>query len=120
MKKYIYNFTLILSVLCIVAYFTKWNTQGQKTYKAGELNKLLADGNEEKEHAKPGYPGEMLSWYIEQRGKMPVQWRQTALNHIQLHNIRLNKSANIFNWTQLGPGNIGGRIRSIAVDPVNG
>ncbi|MDP4175551.1 MAG: hypothetical protein Q8933_16365, partial [Bacteroidota bacterium] len=53
MKKYLYNLTYILSAICLIAFFTKWNTQGQKTYKAGELNKLLADGNEEKEHAKP-------------------------------------------------------------------
>lgn len=75
--------------------------------------------------AKAGYPDKAMEWYIEQRAypgtTIPENWREDALKHIKANNT----SASFediqaeFTWTQLGPGNIGGRVRSIVVNPNN-
>ncbi|HEX2867185.1 MAG TPA: FlgD immunoglobulin-like domain containing protein [Ignavibacteriales bacterium] len=80
------------------------------------------EGKEEEE-ARPGYADKMLEWYYEQRsyptGQIPEEWRSRALKQINKNNLQLKKTASTLSWTQLGPGNIGGRIRSIIVDPRN-
>ncbi len=79
---------------------------------------------EKKKNKKPTYgmPDKAMQWYFEQRsypqGFIPIGWRDEALRHIEENNIFLNGSEAL-NWTQLGPGNIGGRIRSIVVHPTD-
>ena len=82
---------------------------------------------EEENNAKPtnGLPDQAMQWYIQQReyplGKIPVEWRTEALNQIKLNKLDKSfaKSASALNWTPVGPDNIGGRIRAIAVHPTN-
>ncbi len=79
---------------------------------------------EKKKNKKPTYgmPDEAMKWYYEQRafpqGFIPEGWRDKALTEIEQKN-QLNKGALALSWTQLGPGNIGGRIRSIVVHPTD-
>jgi photosystem II stability/assembly factor-like uncharacterized protein len=80
---------------------------------------------EQKKNKKlnPGYPDKAMQWYFEQRayplGYIPDNWREEAIQHISRHNIAgaNEKITTALNWTQLGPGNFGGRIRSIVVHP---
>lgn len=72
--------------------------------------------------AKPDKPDKAMQWFVEQRAypnqRIPDDWRENALQHVN----KLNKSTsnpNALSWTQLGPGNVGGRIRAIAVHPTN-
>ena len=79
---------------------------------------------EKKKNKKPTYgmPDEAMKWYYEQRaypqGFIPVDWRDKALSEIQQKN-QLSKVALALSWSQLGPGNIGGRIRTIVVHPTD-
>ena len=85
------------------------------------INFMEADRNE----SVTGYPMEAAKWYYSQRayplGYIPKDWKDQAINHIENFNKRksLQKVTQALKWTELGPGNIGGRIRAIAVDPHN-
>ena len=77
------------------------------------------------EKPRNGFPGEAMKFYYEQRaypiGKIPADWRSKAMEEIKTNELlkgTLKKSASL-NWTELGPNNIGGRIRSIVINPHN-
>jgi photosystem II stability/assembly factor-like uncharacterized protein len=86
---------------------------------------FLAWKIEQKKNQKPtsGFPDEAMKWYYEQRaypiGHIPEGWRQEALDHIAIYNQSQENSPLSLNWSQLGPGNIPGRTRSVIVDPGN-
>lgn len=70
--------------------------------------------------SKPENPSERELWRLSQKGgELNPQKMLKAMRHTKsLVNERLaQKDAGIMSWTSLGPGNIGGRIRSIAIDP---
>lgn len=79
----------------------------------------------EDEKLETGYALEAAKWYYEQRayplGSIPQNWREEAYNHIaQFNHLQLlqkTSQVNSLSWKQLGPGNIGGRVRAIAVSP---
>ena len=79
---------------------------------------------EKKKNKKPTYgmPDEAMKWYYEQRaypqGFIPVDWRERALTHIEQNNQAV-QGIEALSWNQLGPGNIGGRIRSIVLHPTD-
>ena len=57
------------------------------------------------------------------KGYIDPNWRLQAIEHTRRFNADRNilrKTAGISGWSALGPGNIGGRIRSIIVNPGNG
>jgi photosystem II stability/assembly factor-like uncharacterized protein len=66
---------------------------------------------------------EALRWYNDQRayptGRIPVDWRQKALAHAETYNLGKRNSLESIAWTSVGPTNIAGRVRSIAIDPRN-
>ena len=77
-------------------------------------------------HGNPraGFPDEAMRWYYEQRaipaGRIPEDWRDRALEHIRLNNIaNATLATTALSWVPVGPNNIGGRVRSIAVHPTN-
>jgi len=80
--------------------------------------KRLKDGK-----AKPDRPDEAVKWYYEQRaypaGAIPTDWRERALDHISQHNVPRAGIENTISWSAVGPNNIGGRTRTIAVDPIS-
>lgn len=88
------------------------------------MNDFIQWKIEKKKHKKPtnGMPDKAMQWYFEQRaypqGFIPVDWRDKALQEIQQKN-QLNKGTAVLSWTQLGPGNIGGRVRAIVVHPTD-
>jgi photosystem II stability/assembly factor-like uncharacterized protein len=117
-----YSITLII---LLVVYFPLYVSQ-QNSHEI-TLADFLRWKIEKKRHATPSYgnPDKAMQWFYEQRayplGYIPEHWREEALSHIKQHNLnqREEKSAAALNWTPLGPGNIGGRIRSIIVHPSN-
>ncbi len=82
---------------------------------------------EKKKNAKMNYgsPDEAMKWYMDQRksatGSIPENWREEALQHIERYNTRPDNEDNstALSWSEVGPGNIGGRVRAIVVHPSN-
>lgn len=76
---------------------------------------------ENEEYASPDRPDAAEDWYYSQRayplGYIPDNWRENAMMHIN----KFNKisGAKSLSWTELGPDNIGGRVRAIAVNPTD-
>ena len=88
------------------------------------MNDFIQWKIEKNKNKKPtnGMPDKAMQWYLEQRaypqGFIPTDWREKALQEIQQKN-QLNKGTAALSWTQLGPGNIGGRVRAIVVHPTD-
>ncbi len=118
MKKYLFIAMFIAAFMVSVIYLTKNSPQ---TSTIEDFRKFEI----EKENSKLKYdqPDKALLWYYEQRAypnnKIPDNWREEAYRHISLNNLSQSNSPNALTWTQLGPGNIGGRIRAIAVHPTD-
>lgn len=120
LKKFSYQLLLpvllLISFLLIGNFVTNRNEFTMKDYLEWKIEK--------KKNKKPTYgmPDEAMKWYYEQRaypqGFIPSDWRDNALRHIEQKN-RLVEGVQALNWSQLGPGNIGGRIRSIVVHPTD-
>jgi photosystem II stability/assembly factor-like uncharacterized protein len=76
------------------------------------------------EGRRPDKPGEADRFHYAQRlypdAKVPDDWREKASAHIErMLRSRLNKSSVAWRWISLGPTNIAGRIRAMAMDPTN-
>ncbi len=88
-------------------------------------NSYLKMKIDKKKNAKPmmGSASGAMEYYFNQRaypvGKIPEGWRAKAMEEIKQNNIDELAKTNIGQWTELGPDNIGGRIRAIVVDPSN-
>lgn len=123
MKKYkIFSACLLLfaGIISAFIYFRKPAEFTNEDFRKRHIEEEKEEGGEE---AVPGYADKMLTWYYEQRayptGQIPVEWRQKALKQINKNNLQLQKTAATLSWSQLGPRNIGGRIRSIVINPQN-
>ncbi len=88
------------------------------------LSNFIEWKKDKKKNKKPTYgiPDEAMRWYYEQRaypqGFIPENWRENALRFIGQNNNSV-EGTQALSWSQLGPGNIGGRIRSIVVHPTD-
>src|SRR5437867_9216252 len=78
----------------------------------------------EHEKIEATYAMEAMRWYNRQRahptGSIPIDWREKA--QAVIYRQKLEKSdaaASGLTWTSVGPNNIAGRARSIAVAPSN-
>ena len=114
-------FHLLLPVFLLGTLFLLNQNFGDDEFTS---NDLLNWRIEKKKNKKPTYgnPDEAMKWYYEQRaypqGFIPTDWREKALMHIEQNN-QLVQGIEALSWSQLGPGNIGGRIRSIVVHPTD-
>ncbi|PKH07988.1 hypothetical protein [Moritella sp. Urea-trap-13] len=74
---------------------------------------------------KPDHPGEAKAFRHQQKLSQDKKINVGQLQKVQaqMHNLRRQNYAdagiNSMSWQALGPGNVGGRIRSIAFDPDN-
>ncbi|HPI36867.1 MAG TPA: hypothetical protein PK397_02875, partial [Ignavibacteriaceae bacterium] len=122
MKKIFLLFSIPAFIAAFVFFFG-----GVSAEKEFTMNDYVNWKIEQKKNKKPsyGFPDKAMQWYYEQRayplGYIPVDWREKAIEHITKYNTDINLESNpaALSWTQLGPGNIGGRIRSILVHPTN-
>ncbi|MDI6765961.1 MAG: T9SS type A sorting domain-containing protein [Bacteroidota bacterium] len=66
---------------------------------------------------------EAMRWYNDQRayptGFIPYGWREEAIEHTSKHNLSKSNSISSVAWISVGPNNIAGRVRSIAIHPTN-
>jgi photosystem II stability/assembly factor-like uncharacterized protein len=116
------SFRFLFAVILLGSFFLL----SESLIKSDEItmNDYIQWKTEKKKNKKPTYgmPDEAMKWYYEQRaypqGFIPVDWREKALNEIQQKN-QLNKSAAALTWSQLGPGNIGGRVRTVILHPTD-
>ncbi len=71
---------------------------------------------------KSDQPGQAIKWFYEQRAfpqdVIPDDWRERAIEHIYTHNFSKSNNKNR-TWSGVGPHNIGGRVRSIAISNLN-
>ncbi len=120
MKKLLTFSLLIASFILGFFYFTFDNvtTFTQEDFRNFRIEKKKANSK-----LKNDQPDKALLWYYEQRAypnnKIPDNWREEAYKQISLNKASAPNSLNALNWTQLGPGNLGGRIRAIAVHPTD-
>lgn len=73
---------------------------------------------------KAGEAFRALAWYNDQRayptGHIPEGWKERALAQIaRKTSHEISGTASELSWVSIGPGNIGGRIRSIAINPLD-
>ncbi len=85
---------------------------------------LTAAGIHASGEPEAGDPGEAYRWYYQQRAipadSIPGDWKQRALEHIRAENLPgMRQQASTLAWISLGPNNVGGRVRTIAVHPTN-
>lgn len=81
------------------------------------------------DNPNPDHPGDAAAWRAlrqkDEKGNIPIDGMMRAVEHAKT--MAPPASTGAFssqqvtrnNWTWLGPGNIGGRIRSIAIDPTD-
>ncbi len=66
-------------------------------------------------------PAEAARFFAEQRAwpdGIPSGWHERAMEHVRaMENDGLRKTVNGWSWLSMGPFNIAGRIRSMAIDP---
>ena len=120
MKKYL---VLNLFIAASVLGFFYFNSNTVKTFTMEDFINYKIEKKKAKSNLKYDQPDKAMQWYYEQRAypnnSIPDNWREEAYRHISLNNVSPTNSPNALTWTQLGPGNIGGRIRSIAVHPTD-
>ena len=80
--------------------------------------------HENDEEMEAGYPYQAMEWQYRMRahptGRIPSAWRENALAQMAvLKGSAPAVTATAPVWLPLGPDNIGGRVRSIAIDPTN-
>ncbi len=91
------------------------------TNTLNKSNNFLSFKIEEEKKEKPsnGFPDEAMKFYFEQRayptGKIPYGWHSKALREMEKNNV-LNKTS-VLVWSELGPNNIGGRVRVVLPNP---
>ncbi len=65
-----------------------------------------------------------MRWFNNQRayptGTIPLDWREKAIIHTRKFNVsRTASSGTGLSWSSVGPSNLGGRVRSVVINPMN-
>ncbi len=114
------RFVLIV-ITAILFAVVLWKTVGLRNEPSGRES-VRETKEEEQQEAK--YALEAFRWYNDQRafpsGHIPQDWHEKATSKIQEMNFKDNtRSVNAISWTSVGPTNIAGRMRSIAIDTLH-
>ncbi len=80
------------------------------------------ESNEENEAVlEATHAFEGIQWFNNQRaypsGTIPLEWRTNALQKMRRFGVA--SAASGISWTSVGPNNLGGRVRSLVINPVN-
>jgi photosystem II stability/assembly factor-like uncharacterized protein len=122
MKRNINQNLLILLVVCILSLLVTNNELNKFNWELKHKflqEKESAQGNEDDPYAAARF-----RWEVITGGRTdidPISLRYTAIEKTEKElrsNNRLNKTDAI-SWSAVGPGNIGGRIRAIVINPSN-
>ena len=114
-------FLIVLPIIVAFIYFTNNPNQNYSKKKYSSFSK------KEDEKTESGYALEAAKWYYQQRAypfsKIPNNWREEAYKHIAVFNqpklLEKSSATNSLTWKQLGPSNIGGRVRALVVSPTD-
>lgn len=85
------------------------------------LAKQIKKAKQESQLARFDKPDEAMEHFLEGRtGGAPLDFSlyERAIKHVKDNNL-VRTVGDVISWTAVGPGNIGGRTRSILVDPGN-
>lgn len=114
----------IIFLSFIISFVVGFISVSKISQSENELEKFLAHKiKKKKTSAKFDKPMEAVRFWFEMRsyplGYIPENWLNEALKHIEENNII--EYSKVFNttWTQLGPTNIAGRVRSVVIDHTN-
>ncbi len=122
MKKKLIIFSIFIFSFSL-SYFYIYKSSSGVNFR--NLNDFTFKSEAEDEEAETGFAKEAAEWIYNQRafpmGYIPADWKSRAFAHINKYNLprALKKVSQSLTWTELGPSNIGGRVRAIAVDPGN-
>lgn len=120
MKKYLV-YSMLIAAVTLLSF--RFNIVTEASYTIKDFMNYKIEKESESDKAEFDRPDEALRWYFQQRAYpnnfIPDNWQTEAYKHIKLHNTSEAYAPNALSWTQLGPGNIGGRIRAIAVHPTD-
>jgi len=125
MKKFLPHLSLLF-LTAITSLSLIFQTSSENSKNEFTIKDMLAHKIKSKKENKAAYdkPMEAMKFYYDQRafpiGYIPDNWRSGALEHIKKFNSpSLSTKAAALSWTQVGPNNIGGRLRSILINPSN-
>ena len=110
---------LSLPVLILTAYFLGiWMTHPQLK----RVNHRIQQNERNENEATNAL--DAMRWYNNQRayptGTIPFDWREKAMLHLEKYNHARKTSGTTFlSWTSVGPNNLGGRVRSVVINPLN-
>ncbi|MBI1803671.1 MAG: T9SS type A sorting domain-containing protein [Ignavibacteriae bacterium] len=108
--------------LCLAAFITSWyfalHEQSGKILCESSNNVSIRRDDAEATHAQ-----DAMRWFNNQRayptGIIPQDWREKALRHVERNNFQKSSAVNALGWVSVGPNNLGGRVRSILINPSN-
>ena len=86
------------------------------------LESAFAEGESEENEGTPPDPTYFNMRLVDENGVIPADGNRVAVAHIAaMREADKGRAAGISKawWTALGPGNIGGRVRALAIDPVD-
>lgn len=116
------QFLFLIAAFAAAFLFHTFSVKKELTH--GDFLAWKIEQKAKKKNPNPGYPDKAMQWFYEQRaypqGFIPVGWREEAMTHIEKYNRNNSSPAtDALTWSALGPGNVGGRLRSILVHPSN-
>lgn len=134
MKSYLISIILILITFILVMELSM-NLNRERTVLRPDVAPILGEENQRccrgrslqkpKEHKDFEATGAMgaMRWYNDQRayptGFIPYDWREKAIEHTNKFNLSKFNAVSSVAWISIGPHNIAGRVRSIAINPTN-
>jgi len=114
----VFRIQLSIAIIFFISSLMYWNFQTKKVINISSSSVI----EKIPKSLKATGAMEAMKWYNDQRayptGKIPYGWRENAVSHINKFNFR-KETASPISWSSIGPSNIGGRVRSIAIDPNN-
>lgn len=110
----------LLFISFIIGFFLLFENQNTTTNYQKYLQHKI---QKKKNSARFDKPMEAVRFWFEMRtyplGYLPENWLTDALKHIEENNIAEGLKVTNQTWTQLGPTNIAGRVRSVVIDHTN-
>ena len=110
-------------ILSLIVVFIAFLTGFQAVVQYGSRRASGTIDPAGKEQLEATHAWQALRWYNDQRayptGRIPADWREKALVHVAGNNLMKTFSENSVSWTNVGPTAIGGRVRSIVINPLN-
>jgi photosystem II stability/assembly factor-like uncharacterized protein len=114
---------LNLFIAIVTFSFLHFKSDQIETNTLDDFIKFKIEKKKERANLKNDKPDQAMLWYYQQRAypnnEIPVNWREEATREINDSNLKKTLGTNALTWSQLGPGNFGGRIRAIAVHPTD-